>query len=152
MSSNRSSPILCWLFGAIACLGLWFPTTLSVWADQGIYQSALLISSEPGTPLAIYPDPSREQPALGYGEEGDKILVLEKIYSNQGNPWDRIRLLTSPPLEGWIADVYVKRENSDDPPDNPYKNSNQYYSQQNYSQGNFVQQQIKLSTKTTKYK
>jgi hypothetical protein len=38
--------------------------------------------------------------------------------------------------------VYVKRENSDDPPDNPYENSNQYYSQDNYSQGYFVQQRI----------
>jgi hypothetical protein len=142
MSSNRSSLILGWLFGAIACLGLWFPLTIPVLANQEIYQSALLISSEPGTPLAIYPDPSREQSPLGYGEEGDKILVLEKIYSNDGNPWDRIRLLTSPPLEGWIADVYVKREKSDDPPENPYKNSNQYYSQDNYSQGHFVQQQI----------
>jgi hypothetical protein len=142
MSGNRSSKIFCWLLGAIAYLGLWFPLTFSVWADQGIYQSALLISSEPGTPLAIYPDPSREQSPLGYGEVGDKILVLEKIYSNDGNPWDRIRLLTSPQLEGWIADVSVKREKSDDLPDNSYEKSNQYYSQQNYSQGNFVQQQI----------
>ena len=142
MSGSRSSKIFCWVLGAIASLGLWFPLTFSVWTEQEIYQSALLISSEPGTPLAIYPDPSREQPALGYGEEGDKILVLEKIYSNDGNPWDRIRLLTSPQLEGWIADVSVKREKSDDPPDNPYEKSRQYYSQQNYSQGNFVQQQI----------
>jgi hypothetical protein len=123
-------------------MGLWFPLTIPALANQEIYQSALLISSEPGTPLAIYPDPSREQSPLGYGEEGDKILVLEKIYSNDGNPWDRIRLLTSPQLEGWIADVSVKREKSDDPPENPYKNSNQYYSQDNYSQGHFVQQQI----------
>jgi len=142
MSSNRSSLILGWLFGAIAFMGLCFALTIPALANQEIYQSALLISSEPGTPLAIYPDPSREQSPLGYGEEGDKILVLEKIYSNDGNPWDRIRLLTSPPLEGWIADVYVKREKSDDPPENPYKNSNQYYSQDNYSQGHFVQQQI----------
>ena len=142
MSGSRSSQIVCWLLGAIACLGLWFPLTIPVLANQEIYQSALLISSEPGTPLAIYPDPSREQSPLGYGEEGDKILVLEKIYSNDGNPWDRIRLLTSPPLEGWIADVSVKREKSDDPPEKPYKNSNQYYSQDNYSQGHFVQQQI----------
>jgi len=142
MSGSRSSQIVCWLLGAIACLGLWFPLTIPVLANQEIYQSALLISSEPGTPLAIYPDPSREQSPLGYGEEGDKILVLEKIYSNDGNPWDRIRLLTSPPLEGWIADVSVKRGKSDDPPEKPCKNSNQYYSQDNYSQGHFVQQQI----------
>ena len=142
MSGSRSSKIFCWLLGAIACMGLWFPLTIPALANQEIYQAALLISSEPGTPLAIYPDPSREQSPLGYGEVGDKILVLEKIYSNDGNPWDRIRLLTSPQLEGWIADVYVKREKSDDLPDNSYDQSNQYYSQQNYSQGNFVQQQI----------
>lgn len=142
MSGSRSSKIFCWVLGAIACMGLWFPLTIPTLANQEIYQSALLISSELGMPLAIYPDPSREQPALGYGEVGDKILVLEKIYSNDGNPWDRIRLLTSPQLEGWIADVSVKREKSDDPPDNFYEKSNQYYSQQNHSQGNFVQQQI----------
>jgi len=142
MSGNRSSKIFCWLLGAMASMGLWFPLTIPALANQEIYQSALLISSEPGTPLAIYPDPSREQSPLGYGEVGDKILVLEKIYSNDGNPWDRIRLLTSPQLEGWIADVYVKREKSDEHSDNPYEKSNQYYSQQNYSQGNFVQQQI----------
>ena len=142
MSGSRSSKILCWVLGAIACMGLWFPLTLPALANQEIYQSALLISSEPGTPLAIYPDPSREQPALGYGEVGDKILVLEKIYSNDGNSWDRIRLLTSAQLEGWIADVYVKREKSDEHSDNPYEKSRQYYSQDNYSQGNFFQQQI----------
>jgi hypothetical protein len=142
MSGSRSSKIFCWVLGAIACMGLWFPLTIPALANQEIYQSALLISSEPGTPLAIYPDPSREQSLLGYGEVGDKILVLEKIYSNDGNPWDRIRLLTSPQLEGWIADVSVKREKSDEDSDNPYEKNNQYYSQQNYSQGNFVQQQI----------
>lgn len=142
MSGSRSSKILCWVLGAIAFMGLWFPLTIPALANQEIYQSALLISSEPGTPLAIYPDPSREQSPLGYGEEGDKILVLEKIYSNDGNPWDRIRLLTSPRLEGWIADVSVKREKSDEDSDNLYEKSRQYYSQQNYSQGNFVQQQI----------
>jgi hypothetical protein len=142
MSGSRSSKIFCWVLGAIACMGLWFPLTIPALANQEIYQSALLISSEPGTPLAIYPDPSREQSPLGYGEVGDKILVLEKIYSNDGNPWDRIRLLTSPQLEGWIADVSVKSEKSDEHSDNPYDQINQYYSQQNYSQGNFVQQQI----------
>jgi hypothetical protein len=142
MSGSRSSKIFCWVLGAIACMGLWFHWTIPALANQEIYQSALLISSEPGTPLAIYPDPSREQPALGYGEVGDKILILEKIYSNQGNPWDRIRLSSSPQLEGWIADVYVKREKSEEDSDNPYEQSNPYYSQDNYSQGNFVQQQI----------
>ena len=142
MSGSRSSKIVCWLLGAIAYLGLWFPLTIPALANQQIDQPALLISSEPGTPLAIYPDPSREQAALGYGEVGDEILVLEKIYSNQGNAWDRIRLLTSAQLEGWIADVYVKREKSEEYSDNPYEQSNQYYSQDNYSQGNFVQQRI----------
>lgn len=142
MSGSRSSKIFCWVLGAIACMGLWLPLTLPALANQEIYQSALLISSEPGTPLAIYPDPSREQPALDYGEVGDKILILEKIYSNQGNPWDRIRLLASPQLEGWIADVYVEREKSEEHSDNPYDQSNQYYAQDNYSQGNFVQQRI----------
>jgi len=142
MSGSRSSKIFCLVLGAIACMGLWFPLTIPALANQEIYQSALLISSEPGTPLAIYPDPSREQSPLGYGEVGDKILVLEKIYSNDGNPWDRIRLLTSPQFEGWIADVYVKRETSEEDSDNPYEQSNRYYSQENYSQGNFFQQQI----------
>ena len=142
MSGSRSSKIFCWVLGAIACMGLWFYLTIPALANQEIYQSGLFISSEPGIPLAIYPDPSREQPALGYGEVGDKILVLEKIYSNQGNPWDRIRLSSSPQLEGWIADVYVKREKFDEPSENPYEQSNQYYSQDNYSQGNFVQQRI----------
>ena len=139
MQGNRLSKKFSWVLGVIACIGLWFNLTIPALANQEMYQSALLISSEPNIPLAIYPDPSFEQVALGHGEVGDEILLLEQIYNNQGDLCDRVRLLKAPQLEGWIADVYVKREPSENHIKNPYEQTNQSYSQENYSQGNFVQ-------------
>ena len=139
MPRDRLAKIFCFILGAAAWTGLWFSATLPALANQEIYQPALLISVESEQTLAIYPDPSYQQAPLGYGKGGDKIIVLEQIYNNQGDICDRIRLIKSPQLEGWIADAYVRRELSEKDSVNPYEQGNQYYSQDDYSQGNFVQ-------------
>ncbi len=128
-----------WYFRAIAVVCCWLSIVNPALANQELYQSALLIPSDSATSVAIYPDPSREQSPLGYGEAGDKIWVVEEIYNNDGARWDRIRLVESPQLEGWIADVDVKRTQSNNHSSNPYLQPNLYYSQDNYSQGQWVQ-------------
>ncbi|MEB3312169.1 MAG: hypothetical protein VKJ02_18235 [Snowella sp.] len=127
-------------FGAIACFGVWLSLAFPTLANQELYQSALLIPIESSTSAAIYPDPSREQAPLGYGEAGDKIWIVEEIYNNDGERWDRIRLTESPQLEGWIVDANVKRDQDNSPSSNPYLQPNFYYSQDHYSQGQWVQQ------------
>lgn len=141
MSKQRFfKKLIGWNLSAIAVVCCWLSIVNPTFANQEGYQSALLIPSDSAASVAIYPDPSREQSPLGYGEAGDKIWVVEEIYNNDGARWDRIRLVESPQLEGWIADAEVKRDQSSNSSSNPYIQPNLYYSQDHYSQGQWVQQ------------
>ena len=84
-----------------------------------------LISSDSST-LKIYPQPNLEQAEIGTGNVGEKVMVLEQAYSNNGEGWDHIRLVKAPKIEGWIQDSYVDKPDHKVVSDDPYDPSNYY--------------------------
>lgn len=109
------------LFQAIAILGFWLLMIIPAFA----YPEGTLISAESSS-LKIYPQPNSEQPAIASGEGGDKVIILEKTYNNQGEIWDRIRLVNSPQVEGWLADNYIDQPSGETLFDDPYDPRNYY--------------------------
>ncbi len=105
----------------IASLGIYIFLSLPSYG----FLEGTLISSDSST-LKLYPQPNLEQPEIGTGNVGDKVIVLEQIYNNQGEPWDHIRLVRSPDSEGWIRDSYVDKPSEKAASDNPYDPSNYY--------------------------
>jgi len=109
---------------AITVAILLFPiNVLSVSAST----EGMLISSDNST-LKIYPQPNQELPEIATASVGEKVTVLEKVYNNDAQIWDRIRLIDGAKIEGWISDGYVvveEKENSNESND-PYDPSNYY--------------------------
>lgn len=114
--------IITFFIQTIAILALWLTMTIPVFA---IALEGRLISSDSST-LEIYPQPNREQSAIGTENVGNKVLILEQVYNNQGEIWDRVRLVHPPEIEGWIADSYVEREQSENASNDPYNPKNYY--------------------------
>ena len=119
--NSRISFIRTILIQAIALLGVSLIAIVPVIASV----EGMLISSDSST-LKIYGQPNREQPAIASGNVGDEVIILEQAYNNQGNIWDRVRLVIDPQIEGWIADSYVAQEQKQNVYDDPYDPHNYY--------------------------
>jgi Mrp family chromosome partitioning ATPase len=72
------------------------------------YPHAQLIGSDPKATLEIYGSPGTQQPAIAKAEVGDQVRVIEQAFDNNGNRWDRIQLLKSSQVEGWISAESIK--------------------------------------------
>jgi hypothetical protein len=105
----------------IAILGIYLILSVPAFA----FLEGTLISSDSST-LKLYPQPNLEQAELGTGNVGDKVIVLEQVYNNQGENWDHIRMVQSPDIEGWIKESYVDKPSDKAASDNPYDPSNYY--------------------------
>ena len=113
--------IVTFLIYAISFMGLWLTATLPVFANI----EGTVISADSST-LKIYPQPNQEQAAIGSCEVGNKVIILEQAYNNQGEIWDRVRLVNLPQLEGWLSDSYVDQKQPENVSQDPYAPENYY--------------------------
>jgi hypothetical protein len=109
-----------------------------------LYPQAQLIGSDPKATLEIYGSPGRQQPAIAKAEVGDRVRVIEQAYDNDGNRWDRVQLLESSQIEGWISEELIKLQDTfpNTPRSNPYFQINQSSQGKGWFQnpGNFTTQ------------
>jgi hypothetical protein len=100
------------------------------------YPHAQLIGSDPKATLEIYGSPDKQQPAIAKAEVGDRVRVIEQAFDNDGNRWDRVQLLESSQLEGWISEESIKLQDTlpKTTPSNPYFQINPSSQGQGWSQ------------------
>ncbi|MEM8612669.1 MAG: hypothetical protein AAGF93_11670 [Cyanobacteria bacterium P01_H01_bin.105] len=82
--------------------------------NQAIQQSATLRASKPDQKIAIYPQPSTRKRRIGYGINGDAVIVLETVGSNKGIIWDHIRFDNPPYANGWVQEEFLMRQTPTD--------------------------------------
>jgi hypothetical protein len=101
-----------------------------------LYPTAQLIGSDPKAIIEIYGSPGTQQPAIAKAEVGDRVRVIEQAFDNDGNRWDRIQLLKSSQLEGWISEELIKLQDTvpATPPSNPYFQINPFSQGKGWSQ------------------
>jgi hypothetical protein len=76
-------------------------------SNQGMEQSASLVAPDPEMKIDIYPRPDTRQSPVGYGLNGDAVVVLEQTGSNEGTVWNHIRFEEAPDSEGWVQLEYL---------------------------------------------
>lgn len=116
MQRLRIALIGCWLG-----LGLWAIAPINVVAqaqeylasNQGMEQAASLVAPEPEMKINIYPRPGTRQSPIGYGVDGDAVMVLEQTGSNAGTVWNRIRFEAAPDAEGWVQLEYLSLQSGE---------------------------------------
>lgn len=115
----------CWriILGLVLCLVWWAlaPTFSYAQADgaylgnQSMQISASLIAPAPDMKIAIYPQPNTRQPRIGYGLNGDPVIVVEQTGSNDGTTWNRVQFEGSPDAEGWVQMEYLSIQSAESP-------------------------------------
>lgn len=116
----------CWriILGLALCVTCWAiaPTLAYAQADgaylgnQSMQIPASLIAPDADMKIAIYPQPNTRQPRIGYGLNGDPVIVVEQTGSNDGTTWNRVQFEGSPDAEGWVQMEYLSIQPAESPP------------------------------------
>jgi len=75
--------------------------------NQAMGISASLVAPDPDMEIDIYPQPNTRKPRIGYGINGDPVVVLEQTGSNTGTTWNRIQFEGAEDAEGWVQLEYL---------------------------------------------
>ncbi|MEM9118564.1 MAG: hypothetical protein AAGD09_11850 [Cyanobacteria bacterium P01_F01_bin.56] len=111
------------LIGCLVGMWLWAIAPASAAAqtqaydqnNQGTRQSASLVAPEPEMKIDIYPQPDTRKSPIGYGLNGDAVVVLEQTGSNEGTVWNRIQFAKAPDSEGWVQLEYLSLPSGNQP-------------------------------------
>ena len=101
-----------WLW-AIAPIPAMAQTQTYAASNQGMEQSASLVAPEPEMKINIYPRPGTRQSPIGYGVDGDAVVVLEQTGSNEGTVWNHIRFENAPDSDGWVQLEYLSLQSGE---------------------------------------
>jgi len=101
-----------WLW-AIAPSGAVAQAQESYPSNQGMEQSASLVAPEPEMKINIYSRPGTRQSPIGYGVDGDAVVVLEQTGSNEGTVWNHIRFEGAPDSDGWVQLEYLSLQSGE---------------------------------------
>ena len=109
------------LVGGLVVLWLWAiaPSSAAAQAqesylsNQGMEQFASLVAPEPEMKINIYPRPGTRQSPIGYGVDGDAVVVLEQTGSNEGTVWNHIRFENAPDSDGWVQLEYLSLQSGE---------------------------------------
>ncbi len=86
--------------------------------SQTVDLPATLIGPRAKAPIPIYLRPAPNQPNVGYGINGDSVIVMEQLASflpeaDQDTAWNHIRLNHEPYTEGWIQGKFLSMSETD---------------------------------------
>lgn len=109
------------MVGGMLALWLWaIAPTIAIAQTQSAYQGnqamgqpASLVAPDPKLEINIYPQPNTRKPRVGFGVNGDPVVVLEQTGSNGGTIWNRIQFADAPDSEGWVQLEYLSIASTD---------------------------------------
>ncbi|AFY72420.1 SH3 domain-containing protein [Synechococcus sp. PCC 7502] len=101
---------------ACLCLNVWmspvaiaFESTQNNQSNQELNRPATLSALDRNFPIKVYDQPNavNGKNELGYGLSGDKVTLLQKVGSNNGQSWYLVRFDNASKSEGWVSDNYI---------------------------------------------
>jgi len=75
--------------------------------NQAVNQSASLVAPEPDAKITIYRRPEANRQRIGYGVNGDTVMVLEQVSDNQSVIWNHVRFDDASAAEGWVQAEFL---------------------------------------------